>query len=1586
MATQSSQDLISDIRSNCLDTYRNQPGRLEGDIGNESENQSNYHGRFIYELIQNADDVLEGRDNRRARFELHEDKMYMAHTGEPFTEEDVRALCILGKSSKSDEHATIGQKGRGFTSVLEITETPKTYSKTIDFQFDREKAYQTVESELDLERSIDSNDVPVLTLPFEPNGRPDRVEELLKDDTPFTTVFEFELRDGRYDTIKTRFSEIDPKIMLFLRRLERLEIEIEGEEMAWQMERASSEDISGSDVQVSRVDIVRDGSVSWAQESTDHKYLKFRSKDIPVEQTEGLEGPQWNEVEYTEVGAALEYEGDGEDLKLKPIDPPPEIHLFLPTDEPSPIPLLINGAFKPDSSRTGIPIVDEEEGYNAFLLDELAELLANNVLDFATRTSTTVDEFLSCITPDEEALSSEAAGYLVDALSEELQDTPFIPKVGDSLESRVSEDRFSLSDLMVPYSHEDARWVGKEIADLYGSGKIPDSLDPQERRFPARELLGEDGVKTLIMYDVDALSPQEIPALLAEAPDTRTNLQAYDDAGLRRKVDPVLDVLIGIESVLSDEDEREKFFDSCQEEAVFPFNVSGESLVERKSTDNVNLLFPPEDFDLSLEFKGVEFLSPDVYRPEGWTRPRGEQGESDDFQSNLMSLWDIEEFDFQAFSRAVILPRLPRARGSIGDSSDLQSEDRLRIVKELASETAANSEKALPYKPRKDNELYRLCMLPVPTKNNGWEYAYKVYFGQEWLEDETPEIASALTIFEDSSKIDPPVLEVPEHVLSDEELEQTDQEEDDEEQGRTAKDEWFEFFRWVGVSYSLRLTPLFNPEEEREYGKTEDLGRTSEKHPTLGGLSQHRWNRFQTDLSGVLDDSAATDRDHVSMFQVNRFEFWDELSDAANRDKSTAVALFCHLNYWWNAKFSEWTKVGVGGHSVKASQVADRSKGVPKSSEEYWIGRNLWLWELRNSKWCPSIHGQYEPTRVWKRTDALINQFQIGGGDVLLPILSNDVEEQLGDPSGELCAALGIRESIASGEFKPKDAKLVCDILAVWADNASNAEIDRALPTLRTAYREIASVMPSRRQGNPPEVWTSSDDELSNTRLICEIGDGEYELQDAGETYYVTSQGERSKIPLKNPPVFILQESEAGAFGTYFGVQQLSNSVESTLDNPESKARGDLTAKTKEFLEERQDSIRCLLLRDRPAQREDDKDKIDRFMEELTVVETLRVSYKLGDSEESAEPSWYITRPGTGQTRRTPYVSLDNDSIPENADPIAKALSEFLDYPNVGDIVLILSARTEEERTQRLDLLDAPHDFLENPETVGKTEGISGLGEDINETEDEGGIEGSGEDVLSSSDGTDTAEKEAESETSETDPDEEIVDVDDLQIKTEGGELIDSLGLSGRNSPGDNNDQGGTSNGGSAKQGGIREALQHAGEEIAYSFECSRLKNKYDVDDPGDYVFIVAEPDDIRRLDRNTTAKPVMDKLRKEHDLDFSFPGFDILSVNPKSRDSMPLYERLIEVKAKKRDGPVSISINEWASASKDGLREDYYLYVVADLGKEVGGSPFVRTVKNPAGILHAEEERETSVSFSVNTKRFREGGEVKETPLHMKE
>ena len=90
----------------------------------------------MYELLQNADDAMADATTTsdRVSFLVTDDELWIANTGRALTEGDVHGLCGLGASSKVDaagnRRASIGHKGLGFKSVLEITDEPAVFSRT----------------------------------------------------------------------------------------------------------------------------------------------------------------------------------------------------------------------------------------------------------------------------------------------------------------------------------------------------------------------------------------------------------------------------------------------------------------------------------------------------------------------------------------------------------------------------------------------------------------------------------------------------------------------------------------------------------------------------------------------------------------------------------------------------------------------------------------------------------------------------------------------------------------------------------------------------------------------------------------------------------------------------------------------------------------------------------------------------------------------------------------------------------------------------------------------------------------------------------------------------------------------------------------------------------------------------------------------------------------------------------------------------------------------------------------------------------------------------------------------------------------
>ena len=105
-----------------------------------------YHGRFLIELIQNAHDAMNAPDaaDDQGRLEIlidHDEAsygaLYVANDGSPFTKSNFEHLSQLGQSDK-DPEKSIGNKGIGFRSVLEISTAPEIYSRSTknSVQFD----------------------------------------------------------------------------------------------------------------------------------------------------------------------------------------------------------------------------------------------------------------------------------------------------------------------------------------------------------------------------------------------------------------------------------------------------------------------------------------------------------------------------------------------------------------------------------------------------------------------------------------------------------------------------------------------------------------------------------------------------------------------------------------------------------------------------------------------------------------------------------------------------------------------------------------------------------------------------------------------------------------------------------------------------------------------------------------------------------------------------------------------------------------------------------------------------------------------------------------------------------------------------------------------------------------------------------------------------------------------------------------------------------------------------------------------------------------------------------------------------------
>lgn len=104
--------------------------RLMGDLYTETE-------RFIFELLQNADDQPNETKRVNTTLKIVGDQLLFMHDGKPFDEDDVNSISSIGDSSKKLDSEKIGYKGIGFKSVFSDSETVFVNSGPFSFCFDK---------------------------------------------------------------------------------------------------------------------------------------------------------------------------------------------------------------------------------------------------------------------------------------------------------------------------------------------------------------------------------------------------------------------------------------------------------------------------------------------------------------------------------------------------------------------------------------------------------------------------------------------------------------------------------------------------------------------------------------------------------------------------------------------------------------------------------------------------------------------------------------------------------------------------------------------------------------------------------------------------------------------------------------------------------------------------------------------------------------------------------------------------------------------------------------------------------------------------------------------------------------------------------------------------------------------------------------------------------------------------------------------------------------------------------------------------------------------------------------------------------
>ncbi|HVV76272.1 MAG TPA: DUF3883 domain-containing protein [Mycobacteriales bacterium] len=235
--TNAENDWIVEHTANVIDAYLLTRDKVDFARSVKSMTDHTIHeygGRFLLELLQNGYDAHAPArsDGRIAVVVRHEEgehgTVYVANTGAGFTRSNVHAISNLGLSDKPVGEG-IGNKGVGFKSVLQVTNTPEVYSREAPdepgsrgyrFRFATADDIRQFATDPATAQDVLDN-VSLLNLIVPMRGVPEQVSQLWEDG--YVTVIRLPLRnEAAHNEARLRLNELresQAPVMLFLRRL-----------------------------------------------------------------------------------------------------------------------------------------------------------------------------------------------------------------------------------------------------------------------------------------------------------------------------------------------------------------------------------------------------------------------------------------------------------------------------------------------------------------------------------------------------------------------------------------------------------------------------------------------------------------------------------------------------------------------------------------------------------------------------------------------------------------------------------------------------------------------------------------------------------------------------------------------------------------------------------------------------------------------------------------------------------------------------------------------------------------------------------------------------------------------------------------------------------------------------------------------------------------------------------------------------------------------------------------------------------------------------------------------------------------------
>lgn len=436
------KEYIENLKDETLGYFKSY-ARMVREYNNEKATTKDYNGRQLLELIQNADDAKS--DTILIKLNKERQLLSISNKGEPFIKEGYRSLMLSGLSSKIKK-IYIGNKGLGFRSIINWSESVKIHSNNLSVEFSektRKETYLNLYDENTRNKIRKEFSFPKTTIPFPFLAIPE-IKNYSNGNYTTTIEIQYKNKDWILEDIINQVKELKPEVLLFLNNIN--SIHFEGFE---------------NDVQ----DIIINGKKEIGKITTiSNKEWIVYEKNGELDSKHQDEDS--TEQEFYQVKIAIPQIFDNETNVL---------FTFFPTKVNIEFPFVVHGTFDLDNSRNQLRKSDK----NKFVLEKLIELIVETAKKISQQETSWKPIKLLRYNSQNKVLEDLGFYELINKKIKELKLFPCVDgkyrdiedtiQYGNDFSTFISKNKYTklFENLLIPIDEDLKKWINEIEISFY---------------------------------------------------------------------------------------------------------------------------------------------------------------------------------------------------------------------------------------------------------------------------------------------------------------------------------------------------------------------------------------------------------------------------------------------------------------------------------------------------------------------------------------------------------------------------------------------------------------------------------------------------------------------------------------------------------------------------------------------------------------------------------------------------------------------------------------------------------------------------------------------------------------------------------------------------------------------------------------------------------------------------------------------------------------------------------------------------------------------------------------------------------------